>query len=127
MKWSNWGDDDTSPQEKRATQPDEGRHRASSGRYKDKKHWCRGKIGGRRHTGEIRLERSSYKSDDTPDCYHSHFGRLEYYSCSHKLVCSNPQCRKVVKWRLEEDCPDYGKIFWDGRTRVAVPMKERKP
>jgi len=112
------------------------RPHGGSGRYKDKRNWCRGKIGGRRHTGVVVLDRWSWKPDDVPSCYYtfnyrySNAGRTLHsrrirYSCNHKIVCSNQLCKKVLDWRLDESrCPVSEKVFFDLRTRVTRPAVE---
>jgi hypothetical protein len=124
------------PQERRAALPDVEQPHGGSGRYKDKKHWCRGKIGGRRHTGVIVLDRWRWKPDEVPSCYwtfryrYSHGGktlrdRWLAYSCNHKIVCSNDKCRKVLEWRLDvERCPYEPKVFFDHRTRESRPYED---
>lgn len=105
-RYSNWGED-VPAQEQRATQPDEPRHVPPSGRYKDKKHWCRGKIGGQRHTGviELRRDRAPWLPVNGPRCFRPEWGT--WWHCDHREICSNPLCRKVLRWSLGEDCPDY--------------------
>jgi hypothetical protein len=125
MKWSNWGED-APPQEERAKQPDEPRHRAPSGKYKDKKVWCRGKIGGQRHTGVIELRRASWSAPDAPDCFFGQLSVREWYHCDHQLICSNPMCRKVLKWSLDAtECPTEPKVRFNWRTRQVEPYDER--
>lgn len=131
-KYDGWDSRNETAQERRADLPDrQERPHGGDQRYKDKRHWCRGKIGRRRHVGEVALDRPSHVPDDVPSCYHGRrlrwrtTGRVRdlggYYHCSHKLVCSNPQCRKVLSWSLGVDCPDYGRWDWNPRTREMTP------
>lgn len=130
------------PQERRADAPDEPvRPHGGSQKYKDKKHWCRGKIGGRRHTPEIRFGQHWSISNDyeRARCYWSQYSdrSQKWYHCEHQEVCSNPQCRKVLDWSLgRKRCPDvetapfYDPAWYAARRReleeLAASRKKRK-
>jgi hypothetical protein len=86
-------------------------------KYKDKKNWCRGKIGGRRHTGVIEYSNRwsvFYRPYSLPRCYHGGRNDHDWYHCEHHEICSNMQCRKVLEWTLGKKCPDYGhwRVEW---------------
>lgn len=96
------------PQEQRVSDREEPPRARGSQKYKDKKNWCRGKIGGRRHTGvvELRRETASWVSPDWPRCFRSEWGSGRWH-CEHQEICSNQQCRKILHWSLGKNCPDY--------------------
>lgn len=97
------------PQEQRASDREEPSRARGSQKYKDKKHWCRGKIGGQRHTGVVELRRrtASWLSSDWPQCFRPEWGSR--WHCEHQEICSNPKCRKILQWSLGKDCPLYTK------------------
>lgn len=110
-------------QEVRASLPDvEPRPHGGTGKYKDKKNWCRGKIGGRRHTGEVVLRTPVY----LPQGYRMCVQNERWYTCYHQLICSNPKCRKVLRNSLDTDCPEYGHYLRTGN-RELIENKDWKP
>lgn len=130
-KVSSWNSvEPKTPQEVKADLPDvEPRPHGGSRRYKDTRNWCRGKIGGRRHTGVIEYgDRWGYNAHRVTTqghslhCYHGGYGPRTWYHCEHHEICSNPRCRKVLRWSLGTDCPDYGRwrVIWT-RGEDGVP------
>ena len=107
-KFGGWNEP---PAQEQRQEPPDGRPHGGSQRYKDKKNWCRGKIGGRRHTGVIRFGQHSWTWIDGAKarCYWAQYSvkSKKWYHCEHQEICSNDQCRKVLAWSLGATrCPD---------------------
>jgi hypothetical protein len=104
-----WPAGGASNQEVRAAQPEEPRP-TSSARYKDKKNWCRGKIGGKRHEDYLAIRISSWArslrwyTEGQPICNRSEWNE-RYWNCHHEQFCTN--CDKIVQHSLGNRCPDF--------------------
>lgn len=90
--------------EVRDAQPVEARHRAR----KNRRRWCRGKVGVE-HVPETRLSRyAAYRrartDGDVPECYRAEWWPSRWW-CNHERYCVN--CGKIVVVSLNDDCPDF--------------------
>lgn len=109
---SKWDDDELRLDERKASAPETPKHRSK----KNTRRWCRGK-NGVEHVTEVRLNNMSrFLWDRDKSCYRSEWNSKRWW-CNHERFCVN--CGKIMKYSLENDCPDF-------TTKVTVFSKRRR-
>lgn len=94
--------------ELRADAPDAPRKHKS--RYRDRKQWCRGKIGGTRHTWGIRRRTWGRVLDESCAALFCNVNPERSWrigrgwDCRHETYCTN--CGKIADRWLGVECPD---------------------
>lgn len=87
-------------------------------RRKDRRRWCKGRMGRHHITGEPELSHWGMmyrtRTGATVACYRAEWC-ARIWLCQHQVRCA--VCRKILRYSLETECPDYSTAVTRWRTK----------